>query len=356
MNRVTVPFFISHQGCPHACIFCDQRIISGSAGHLPDSEAILARILEWRRTSGGRPLEVAFFGGTFSALPVHVQDGLLAPLQPLLASGEVASVRISTRPDAIDQETVLRLAGQGVGTIELGVQTMDDHVLDLSGRGHGAAESDTAIRCIKSCGVSAGAQLMPGLPGDTPSKSLDSLKRVIAAGADFVRIYPVVVIRGTELARRYLDGEYRPLTVDEAVSVCKMMLQAALRAGVDVIRIGLPSESGLSRDNVLAGCLHPAFGQLVRSELYYDLIRHLAADFPERSGLTLSCHPSQVSDMIGHNRNNVIRLAEHGFVFGRIRPDRALSRFEAMVSGPDGCSKGGIIHVPLASCGDTFHA
>ena len=112
MSRVTVPFFISHQGCTHSCIFCDQHTITGSAGILPDSDEILARIQAWRSTSGIRPLEVAFFGGTFSALPRDVQQRLLGPLQPLLASGEVESVRISTRPDSIDRETVRRLAEQ----------------------------------------------------------------------------------------------------------------------------------------------------------------------------------------------------------------------------------------------------
>lgn len=356
MTRVTVPFFISQQGCPHACIFCDQRAITGSAGHLPDGEAILARIGQWRSTSANRPLEVAFFGGTFSALPLPVQDALLTPLQPLLASGQVASIRISTRPDAIDRETVLRLAGQGVATIELGVQSMDDELLESAGRGHNAADSEAAIRCIKSCGISAGAQLMPGLPGDTTAKSLASLNRVIAAGADFVRIYPVVVIRGTELARRFLAGEYRPLSVDEGVAVCKPLLRTALRSGVDVIRIGLPSDSGLDREHVLAGCLHPALGQLVRSELYHDLLRRLVSGLPDTSGLTLSCHPDQVADMIGHKRRNMIRLAEQGFAFGPIRPDRTLSRFEAIVSWADGCIRGSILDDPPVCDGAYSHA
>jgi len=347
MNRVTVPFFISQQGCVHTCIFCDQRTISGSAGRLPDSNEILDRVRDWRRTSGSRPLEVAFFGGTFTALPLQIQQRLLAPLQPLLASGEVASIRISTRPDSIDHETVRRLAGQGVRTIEVGVQSMDDEVLETVGRGHSAAVSEAAISCIKAGGLSAGAQLMPGLPGDTPAKSLHSLKRIIAAGADFVRIYPAVVIRGTELARCYLAGEYRPLTVDDGVAVSKQLLLASLRAGVDVIRIGLQADAGLNGESVLAGCFHPALGQLVRSELFFDLLLQLVPQLvpglPETPGLTVSCHPGRVSDLIGHNRKNVTRLAQQGFRVGRILPDPALSLFDVMVSGMNSSLRGNII-------------
>ena len=318
-------------------------------GVLPESGEILATIQAWRRTGDDRPLEVAFFGGTFSALPREVQQRLLTPLQPLLASGEISSVRISTRPDSIDYETVHWLAEQGVRTIEVGVQSMDDGVLEAAGRGHSAAESEAAIGCIKAGGLSVGAQLMPGLPGDTPAISLHSLKRVIAAGADFVRIYPVVVIRGTELARRYLAGQYKPLTVDEGVSVCKRLLHAALRANVDVIRIGLQADQGLNRESVLAGCQHPALGQLVRSELYYDLLLQLASALPEPQNLTVRCHPERISDVTGHKRKNMTRLAEQGFRVGRILPDQALSRFDVEISGLDSMMKGNIIEPILTA-------
>ena len=130
MKKVTVPFFVSHQGCAHTCVFCDQRTITGFFGDIPSTDEILAKIATWKSTAGDRPLEVAFFGGSFTAMPVEVQDHLLQPLQPLLASGDIVSVRVSTRPDYIDDETVARLAGLGVTTIELGVQSMDDDVLD----------------------------------------------------------------------------------------------------------------------------------------------------------------------------------------------------------------------------------
>jgi histone acetyltransferase (RNA polymerase elongator complex component) len=327
VKTVTVPFFISHQGCPHTCVFCDQRTISGASGVLPTAEQIRARIDLWRSTAGDRPLEVAFFGGTFTALPEEVQAELLAPLQPLLENGTLDSVRISTRPDYIDADRVAWLSERGVRTIELGVQSMDDTVLAASGRGHSAAESVNAIRCIKSRGLSVGAQLMPGLPGDTPISSLASQEQVISAGADFLRIYPTVVLQGTELARRYAAEEFIPLPLDRGVSLCKLLLQRAMQADIPVIRIGLQADHGLDAESVLAGCWHPALGQLVRSQLYADLVCRFV---PPGQRVTVYCHPARLSDVMGVKRSNLQRQAERG-VQMQVVPDVVLKREELKV-------------------------
>ncbi|HXE95450.1 MAG TPA: radical SAM protein [Dongiaceae bacterium] len=334
MKRVTVPFFISHQGCPHTCVFCDQRTISGASGTLPSAGQIRDRIDLWSSTAGGRPLEVAFFGGTFTALPEEIQAELLAPLQPLLKAGTLGSVRISTRPDYVDDDRVAWLAERGVRTIELGVQSMDVAVLAASGRGHTAAESTNAIRCIKSLGLRAGAQLMPGLPGDTPVSSLASLERVIAAGADFLRIYPTVVLKGTELAHRYAAGEFMPLSLDRGTYLCKILLQRAMQAGIPVIRIGLQAETSLDAESVLAGCRHPALGQLVRSQLYADLLGRFV---PPGQRVTVRCHPDRLSDVLGMKRCNVQCQVGHG-VRMRVIPDAALSKEELKVETEDSCS------------------
>ena len=307
MKPVTVPFFISHQGCPHTCVFCDQRLISGSGGSLPTPEEIVLKIEKWQLSAGERPLEVAFFGGSFTALPENIQTELLSPLQIFLKSGAVRSVRISTRPDCVDDGRVEYLAEMGVRTVELGVQSMDDNVLAASGRGHTAAESEDAIRCIKKQNLSVGAQLMPGLPGDTPTISLASLERVISAGVDFIRIYPTVVLRGTELARRYAAGEYLPLTLKDGVSLCKKLLHRAMQAGLPVIRIGLQGDEGLNGDTLLAGCWHPALGQIVRSELYGDLLCQMVSRLPDSLPVTVKCHPRRISDVRGLVRANMKR-------------------------------------------------
>ncbi len=331
MKPVTVPFFISHQGCPHTCVFCDQRTISGAVGALPTSEQIRDRIDLWKSTAGGRPLEVAFFGGTFTALHEQIQSELLAPLQPLLNNGTLASIRISTRPDYIDDDRVAWLFEKGVRTIELGVQSMDDTVLKASGRGHSAADSLSAIRCIKSGGLAVGAQLMPGLPGDTPTTSLASLEQVIAAGVDFFRMYPTVVLRGTELARRYLAGEFIPLSLDRGIAVCTILLQRAMQAGIPVIRIGLQAETGLDAESVLAGCWHPALGQLVRSKLYADLISRFVSP-GER--VTVFCHPSRLSDVVGVKQGNLLSQAARGVQMQVVR-DISLMKDELKVKAED---------------------
>lgn len=342
MGAVTIPFFISHQGCPHTCVFCDQRAISGSRGNLPDRQQIRSAIASWQRSAGGRPLEVAFFGGSFTALPEQVQDELLAPVHPFLESGVVRSIRVSTRPDCLDGAVVRRLAGQGVAVIEVGVQSMDDAVLALSGRGHDAAASEAALRCIRKEGLVAGAQLMPGLPGDTPAGALRSLERVIAAGAAFVRLYPVVVLVGTELARRYQAGEYRPLDRDQGIALCKQLLHKAMRAGIDVIRIGLQAGDGLNSATVLAGCWHPALGQLVRSELYFDLLRQLTAPLPGNVPFGVTCHPSRLSDVIGQKRHNLARLRPSGASI-IVRPDESIPVEEVMVEYLEQCFRGSIV-------------
>jgi histone acetyltransferase (RNA polymerase elongator complex component) len=329
VKQVTVPFFISHQGCPHTCVFCDQRTISGANGTLPTAEQIRARVELWRLTAGGRPLEVAFFGGTFTALPDEVQSELLAPLQPLLKSGTLASVRISTRPDYIDSGRVEWLSERGVRTIELGVQSADDGVLTSSGRGHSAADSLAAIRCIKTGGLQAGAQLMPGLPGDTPVSSLSSLEQVISAGADFIRIYPTVVLRGTELARRYAAGEFIPLSFDRGVNLCTLLLHRAMQAGIPVIRIGLQADSGLDAESVMAGCWHPSLGQLVRSRLFAELLTRFV---PPGARVTVYCHPARMSDVIGMKRVNLQGQGGRG-VRIQVVPDDNLHKEELRIQG-----------------------
>ena len=343
MGAVTVPFFISHQGCPHTCVFCDQRAISGSAGILPDEQQIRSAIGSWQRSAAGRPLEVAFFGGSFTALQEQVQDELLAPVRPFLESGVVGSVRVSTRPDRLDRAVVRRLASRGVAVIEVGVQSMDDAVLAQSGRGHDAAASEAALRCIREEGLAGGAQLMPGLPGDTPELALWSLERVIAAGAAFVRLYPVVVLEGTDLARRYQAGDYHPLGLDRGIALCKQLLHKAMRAGVEVIRIGLQAADGLNNATVLAGCWHPALGQLVRSELYFDLLQQLATALPGDAPFGVACHPSRLSDVIGQKRRNLARLRPSGAPIP-VRPDVSLPVDEIMVEYLSGqCFRGSIV-------------
>ncbi|MBJ6750542.1 elongator complex protein 3 [Geomonas anaerohicana] len=325
MRPLLVPFFISHQGCPHRCVFCDQERVAGAAGSLPTAAQLLRRIEEYRLGAPARRLEVAFYGGTFTALPRVDQERLLLPLQPLLRAGILQSVRLSTRPDAVDPDTACFLKQHGVSTVELGVQSLHAEVLELSGRGHGADEVERSVATLKEAGIAVGIQLMPGLPGDTPQRSLDSLQRALDLAPAFLRIYPTLVIDGTELARRYRDGSYQPLSLSEAVTLCKEMLAVAGQAGIPVIRFGLQPTSELDSPGVvLAGPYHPAFGQLVESELCFDRMCALLADVPAGKAVTFGAPAGRVSDLVGQRRSNLLRLATRYGVTATVREDAAL--------------------------------
>jgi histone acetyltransferase (RNA polymerase elongator complex component) len=279
---------------------------------LPSPEEIIGKIEAWKKTAGERPVEVAFFGGSFTALSPDSQAALLNPLHALLRWGDVTSIRLSTRPECIDDSHVAWLAEMGVRTIELGVQSMDDGVLTASGRGHTAADSEAAIRSIKRHGLQVGAQLMPGLPGDSPVSSHASLERVIAAGVDFIRIYPTVVLRRTELARQFAAGDFVPLNLEDGVLLSKKLLHRAMQAGVPVIRIGLQADEGLNEETVLAGCWHPALGQMVRSQLYGDLLCQMISRFPGSMSAKVTCHTRRRSDVVGPAKANLLRLQRMG--------------------------------------------
>ncbi|GFO68155.1 radical SAM protein [Geomonas limicola] len=344
MRPVVVPFFISHLGCPHRCVFCDQEKISGSRAALPDTQAIQEKIEAFRASAPGRQLEVAFYGGSFTALAQEQQVQLLGTLQPYLAAGTVSSLRISTRPDAVDHAAVSLLERMGVGTVELGVQSMNDEVLQLSGRGHASQDSEQALATLKGRGFRVGVQLMPGLPGDTLENSLTSLKRVLQFAPSFLRIYPTLVVEGTELAELYRRGSYRPLPLDEAVAWCKELLKLARRAGVPVVRLGLqPTEELETPGTILAGPFHPAFGQLVESELCCDLMASLLEETAPGSEVSFRCTPGRISDLVGQRRRNLERLTELFAVrILKVTEDAALDREVIALDGPKGVRLGSL--------------
>jgi len=329
MKQVIVPFFIAHQGCPHQCVFCDQHSITGRNGELPQPLELLRTIDAWRSSSGADSVEVAFYGGTFTALTHRQQQSLLQPLQPLLASGLVAAVRVSTRPDTVDVPTAEFLRDAGVTLVEIGVQSMDDDVLAASGRGHTAADTAAAFAALRAAGLQAGAQLMPGLPGDSAAGAVASLRRVVALKPELLRIYPAVVLKGTELARMYQQGSYAPLSLDAAVNLCKVMLHVAALAAVKVIRVGLQPTTELAAGAaVLAGPCHPALRQLAEGERWYDLLQILAARFAGDARLTLHVPPARIADVVGHKRRNIIRLEQ----FSR-RTVAAVSADDSLAAG-----------------------
>jgi histone acetyltransferase (RNA polymerase elongator complex component) len=259
-----VPVFIPHMGCPHLCVFCNQKNISG-ASHAPSPEEVLNYLDA--SLSPEKPVAViAFYGGTFTAIPVSEQEKYLSIAQRFIAEKWASCIRLSTRPDEMDERVVRFLKEHGVRTVELGVQSLDDGVLKKSGRGHAAGDAVRAAGIVKDAGLELGIQLMAGLPGDSKEKFLKTVSGTVRLKPHFVRIYPALVVEGSGLADMWRRGEYRPLALDEAVELCAEALEIFDAAGIRVIKLGLQPGDELEK-TLLAGPYHPSFGHLVKSNI-----------------------------------------------------------------------------------------
>jgi len=289
------PVFIPHAGCPHRCLFCAQDR-STSHADVPSAEAV-GRWLETVLPEQGAG-EVAFYGGTFTSLPEEQQTLYLDTATCHIASGRVSGIRISTRPDALDARTLARLSDAGVTTVEIGCQSFNDAVLANSGRGHTAVDNLSSVQACQAAGFRTGVQLMPGLPGGDGEEAMRSLQQAIGLKPTFLRIYPTVVVEGTELAELWRAGAFTPWPLDRAIDLCADMLLLCRKHGVPIIRLGLQSDPQLEA-NLLAGPYHPAFGQLVRSRLWRRALSHAG-----KHGNNLTVNPSDLSDALGHRCEN----------------------------------------------------
>lgn len=278
-----VPVFIPNMGCPHRCIFCQQETITARSGRFPDGNEvkdILDTAIRSPRFDKGREPEVAFYGGTFTRLSLEKIFELLKAVEPYIRQGLFKSIRVSTRPDSLDGERLDMLRDLGVSTVELGVQSMEDEVLALTRRGHTSRDTVESVHLLREKGFRVGVQLMPGLPGDSEQGFRRTLETVIDLRPDMARLYPAVVIRGTEMARWYREGRYSPLGLEEAVRICEEACMGLEGNGIPVIRIGLMSSPTLLEEGtILGGPWHTAFGFLVRSGIHQRKIRPF---LPER--------------------------------------------------------------------------
>lgn len=331
MKHANVAIFVPHNGCPHACSFCNQRTITGQSIQ-PTAEDVRQTVQSAAQHLGEKAhqAEIAFFGGSFTAIERSYMLTLLQAAFPFVQDGTFGGIRLSTRPDAIDEEVLTLLKTYGVTAIELGAQSMSDAVLAANHRGHTAEDVRQAARLMKSYGFSLGLQMMTGLYG-----SSDTLDRQTAADLadlqpDTVRIYPTVVLKGTELAALYEQGVYHPPTLPETVSLCADLLLFFEERHIRVIRLGLHDSPSL-REQQIAGVFHPAFRELCEGEIMY---RH-ALTALQQSGVTcgtvtFSVHPSSVSRFVGQKRQNLLRLAQNG-ITARVEQDASLSRYQTKV-------------------------
>lgn len=301
-----IPIFVPHLGCPNDCVFCNQRRISGSP--LPASGADVTKTLEHARAGNTAGAQLAFYGGSFTAIDPAIQEELLGAAQPFLRDGTISSIRLSTRPDAIDATGLERLKIHGVETVELGAQSMDDHVLRESGRGHTARETELSAKAVKEAGFSLVLQMMTGLPGSDPDSDMETARRIAALRPDGVRIYPTVVVKNTPLEDLWRSGAYPEHRVEDAVELCARILPLFEEAGIPVIRLGLNPTEELSHGGAVAGAYHPALGELVQSEILFRRAAALLRAVPAGSFVTLGVSPRSVSAMTGQKRTNVERL------------------------------------------------
>ncbi len=315
-KQYIIPIFVPHLGCPNDCIFCNQKSISGQAKQVTkeDVKKIIEEHLKYIKENS--IVEVAFFGGSFTGIEEERQIELLSTAYEFIKSKKVDSIRISTRPDYINKEVLKRLKKYKVKTIELGVQSANDYILRKAGRGHTFEDVKKASKLIRLYGFKLGHQMMVGLPESTKLDEINTAKQLIKLKPKMIRIYPVLVIKGTELEKQYNEGTYKPLTVVQAVETCKELVKMFSKKKIDIIRIGLQPTDTISEPNsenseVVAGPFHSAFRQLVESGMWYDVIvdkiKKLNAKVKE---VEVIVNPQDVNNVIGQRKENISNLKQ----------------------------------------------
>lgn len=326
MKHINVSLFVPHEGCPHTCSFCNQRTISGSSKKLTkeDIDSAVATAIKCEYDS--KNSEIAFFGGSFTAIDKAYMIYLLECAYPYVKNGYFSGIRCSTRPDAIDDDILGILKRYGVTAIELGAQSMSDEVLLMNERGHTAEAVEKASELIKFYGFELGLQMMTGLYGDDDETAVMTAEKIIALKPDTVRIYPTVVLENTRLAELYKIGEYIPQTVEQAVDLCSRLLEMFNAANIRVIRLGLHS-GGNVEDGFVAGAYHPAFRELCESRIYLKKVTELIKNSKISGNAEIYVCPSEISKMTGQKKSNLLSLSAMG-VNAKVKGDNGFSKYE----------------------------
>lgn len=282
-KHAIIPIFIPHYGCGYDCVFCNQNKITGVKS-IPSYEEVESKIDKWLSTlrplseasdNYAKTVELAFYGGSFTGIPMEVQSSYLDIAKRYKELGRIDKIHLSTRPDYIDENILENLKRHSVDTIELGAQSFDDEVLMASKRGHDSKCTEKSAKLIKDYGFELGLQLMVGLPKDTLKSSIHSANEVVRLSPSLARIYPTVMLEDTELLNMYRNGEYKPLKRDEAVKRAKAIYLILEKAGITIMRVGLKSGDVIDNSVIDSPAYHPAFRQLVESEIARDRIENL---------------------------------------------------------------------------------
>ena len=331
MKHANISIFVPHAGCPHQCSFCNQKEISGTQSQ-PTPEFVIETIKSALNNSSLSlaDSEIAFFGGSFTAIEREYMISLLKAAYPFTGKDGFKGIRVSTRPDAIDDEIISILKQYNVTAVELGAQRMDDNVLRLNMRGHTSADVDKASKLIKSAGISLGLQMMTGLYGDTYEGAVYTAKRIIELKPDTVRIYPTVIMENTLLGDLWKKGEYKTLTFEDTIKLCALLLDMFEQEGLKVIRLGLHASESLE-SAMLAGAYHPALRELCEGERYFNRVVEILKERRIHYGdIIIKVNNKNISKMIGQAKRNLKRLNELGYNC-RVKVDNTITGSEIYI-------------------------
>lgn len=314
-NQYTIPVFIPHKGCPNDCVFCNQKRISGQIKNVrpEDVKDIIEQYLGFYTKE--KRIEVAFFGGSFTGIDINLQKQYLEVASRYLKEGKIDSIRLSTRPDYINDEILSMLKKYGVGTIELGVQSLNDRILSLSKRGHTVEDVEKASKLIQAYNITLGHQIMIGLPGSSIENEVDTIKKSLSMGPKQLRIYPVYVIEDSELYTMYKSGLYDSLSVEEAVKRCKAVIHECQKTDIAIIRLGLQSTSEITAsNNNIYGPVSDNFAEYVMAEIIREKIideiknkkmdNELIVAVPKKY-ISVTVGPKKINKIYFENKYNV---------------------------------------------------
>ena len=308
MRKINIPIFVSHQGCPNDCIFCNQKKITGIYQKEKYTE-IRDKISSYLKSAASdSEIEISFFGGSFTGIDLDEQNMYLKVAGEFFYDKRVKGIRVSTRPDYISEEILDNLYEKGVTTIELGVQSMDDNVLMMNKRGLLSCKTVEAVKLIRKYNFNLGLQMMVGMYGSSEELDIYTAKEIIKLKPDFVRIYPTVVIKETALYDLYKNKKYVPYSLGKAVKICARLLTEFNKNNINVIRIGLMSGDDINEKKVY-GPYHSSFRELVESYIYYEKLKNDISQLSSKN-LTIYCNPRKISKIVGNKKTNITKLID----------------------------------------------
>ncbi len=327
MKHINISLFVPHMGCPNSCIFCNQKTISGKCTQLKTEDIISSCEIAAKGEYSKENSEIAFFGGSFTAIEREQMINYLETAKKYVGK-YFGGIRVSTRPDAIDEEILHILKNYGVSAIELGSQSMSDEVLRANERGHTAYDTEKASALIKQHGFSLGLQMMTGLYKSDYETDVYTAERLVRLKPETVRIYPTVVLEGTRLCELYEKGEYTPPSLEDSVNLCSGLLKLFYENDIKVIRTGLHSGSGVE-EGFVAGVYHPAFRELCEGRIYRDIIEEKLSLLPEGE-YTVKVASSEISKAVGHKKENTAYFSSMGKNI-KVTGDDRLSQYDVLL-------------------------